>query len=114
MTRSDAELLNLQFHRQTVPPVWSSGEGVWLINEDGDRYLDASGGPMVVNIGHGRSEVADTAHKQISTLSYAMPGYAIESRLELKLLHIFRKAISHIRTPLLECFVAIIGLYSTP
>ena len=37
MTRSDAELLNLQFHRQTVPPVWSSGEGVWLINEDGDR-----------------------------------------------------------------------------
>ena len=83
MTRSDAELLNLQFHRQTVPPVWSSGEGVWLINENGERYLDASGGPMVVNIGHGRSEVADTAHKQISTLSYAMPGYAIESRLEL-------------------------------
>ena len=83
MTRSDAELLNLQFHRQAVPPVWSSGEGVWLINEDGERYLDASGGPMVVNIGHGRSEVADTAHKQISTLSYAMPGYAIESRLEL-------------------------------
>tara|TARA_B100000530_G_scaffold275231_1_gene188142 strand:- start:92 stop:1498 length:1407 start_codon:yes stop_codon:yes gene_type:complete len=83
MSRSQTEIQNLQFHRQGVPHIWSKGEGVWLFNEAGERYLDASGGPMVMNIGHGRSEVAEAAHKQISELAYTMPGYTVESRLEL-------------------------------
>ncbi len=35
------------------------GDGVWLKTADGRRILDAAGGAIVANIGHGRREVAD-------------------------------------------------------
>jgi len=35
------------------------GEGAWLIADDGRRILDAAGGAIVTNIGHGRGEVMD-------------------------------------------------------
>ena len=34
-------------------------EGAWLHKADGARILDAAGGAIVTNIGHGREEVAD-------------------------------------------------------
>ena len=34
------------------------GEGAWLIGDDGARILDAAGGAIVTNVGHGRAEVA--------------------------------------------------------
>lgn len=47
--------------------------GVWIEDEDGNRYLDASGGPLVVNIGHGREAVARAAHDQILAFDYVHP-----------------------------------------
>lgn len=47
--------------------------GVWIETDDGRRFLDASGGPLVVNIGHGRKEVARAVHDQILTLDYVHP-----------------------------------------
>jgi adenosylmethionine-8-amino-7-oxononanoate aminotransferase len=35
------------------------GEGAWLIADDGRRILDAAGGAIVSNVGHGRSEVTE-------------------------------------------------------
>ena len=29
------------------------GEGIFLFDENGNKYFDASGGALVVNIGHG-------------------------------------------------------------
>ncbi len=29
------------------------GEGAWIIDAEGTRYLDLSGGPICVNVGHG-------------------------------------------------------------
>ena len=40
-------------------PVAVRGSGCWIEDADGRRYLDASGGAFVVNIGHGVREVAD-------------------------------------------------------
>jgi adenosylmethionine-8-amino-7-oxononanoate aminotransferase len=34
-------------------------QGAWLICDDGRRILDAAGGAIVVNVGHGRQEVAE-------------------------------------------------------
>jgi adenosylmethionine-8-amino-7-oxononanoate aminotransferase len=34
-------------------------EGVWLYTDEGRQILDASGGAIVVGIGHGRREVAE-------------------------------------------------------
>lgn len=45
-------------------------EGVYIYGSDGKRYLDASGGPVLVNVGHGRREIADAVHKQILQCDY--------------------------------------------
>ena len=35
------------------------GEGCWLIDERGKRYLDAVGGAYVANLGHSNPEIAN-------------------------------------------------------
>jgi adenosylmethionine-8-amino-7-oxononanoate aminotransferase len=46
------------------------GEGCYLYDDQGRRYLDGSGGAYVVNIGHGVSEIADALACQAGTLGY--------------------------------------------
>jgi putrescine---pyruvate transaminase len=48
--------------------VISRGEGVWLWDADGNRYLDGSASLWYSNIGHGRSEIADAVATQLKTL----------------------------------------------
>jgi putrescine aminotransferase len=48
--------------------VISRGEGVWLYDEDGNRYLDGSASLWYCNVGHGRSEIADAVAEQIRKL----------------------------------------------
>jgi len=50
------------------------GEGVYLFDEGGKRYLDAAGGVCVVNIGHGVPEITDVISKQASRLAYTYGG----------------------------------------
>lgn len=45
-------------------------EGVYIIDENGKRYIDASGGPICVNVGHGRREIAEIASRQMAELAY--------------------------------------------
>ena len=51
-------------------PTIARGEGVWLEDTEGRRYLDGSGGAVVVNIGHGRREVAEAMARQAETAAY--------------------------------------------
>ena len=46
------------------------GEGVYVFDSHGNRYLDAPGGMWCVNIGHGRREVADAIGEQAAELAY--------------------------------------------
>jgi len=46
------------------------GEGVWLIDSDGNRILDGMAGLWCVQVGHGRQEIADAVHAQMSQLAY--------------------------------------------
>ncbi|HXW51072.1 MAG TPA: aspartate aminotransferase family protein [Candidatus Acidoferrales bacterium] len=46
------------------------GEGVYLFDDTGKRYLDACGGAMVASIGHGVKEVADAIGAQAAKLGY--------------------------------------------
>ncbi|MBN1222692.1 MAG: aminotransferase class III-fold pyridoxal phosphate-dependent enzyme [Candidatus Aminicenantes bacterium] len=50
------------------------GEGVYVFDDKGKRYLDAIGGVGVVNIGHGVKEIIETITKQVSTLAYCYSG----------------------------------------
>src|SRR5512146_1645405 len=45
---------NVLYRKLTKPfPKIVRGEGVFLFDEDGKRYLDGSGGAYVANLGHG-------------------------------------------------------------
>nr|WP_306926135.1 aspartate aminotransferase family protein [Arthrobacter globiformis] len=52
-------------------PIFVRGEGSYLIDTEGDRYLDGLAGLFCVNMGHGRADIAQAASEQISTLAYA-------------------------------------------
>ena len=45
-------------------------EGVWLTDSDGNRLLDGMAGLWCVNIGYGRTELADAAARQMRELPY--------------------------------------------
>lgn len=51
-------------------PIITHGEGVYLYDTSGNRYLDASGGAAVVNIGHGVKEVATAIFSQTQKAGY--------------------------------------------
>jgi len=50
--------------------LWVKGEGAWITDATGRRYLDGLSGLWNVNIGHGRRELADAAQKQMATLAF--------------------------------------------
>jgi adenosylmethionine-8-amino-7-oxononanoate aminotransferase len=58
-------------------------EGCWLHTSDGRRILDAAGGAIAVNVGHGRREIAEVAARELERLSYVVPPFATEGRLRL-------------------------------
>ena len=51
-------------------PKVSHGEGIYLYDENGKRYLDGSGGPLVVNVGHGRTEIVEAMARQLESAAY--------------------------------------------
>jgi adenosylmethionine-8-amino-7-oxononanoate aminotransferase len=60
------------FHRTLgrEMPVIARGDGAVLWDTDGKRYLDGSGGAVVVNVGHGRKEIAETMARQAAAAAY--------------------------------------------
>ncbi|ESR23685.1 aspartate aminotransferase family protein [Lutibaculum baratangense] len=46
------------------------GEGVWLWDFDGKKYLDGMAGLWCSQIGHGRREIADAVHRQMCELEF--------------------------------------------
>jgi 4-aminobutyrate aminotransferase-like enzyme len=51
------------FHRnaRAVPPVAVRGDGIYVIDSTGKRYLDASGGAAVSCLGHSHPKVAQAS-----------------------------------------------------
>lgn len=58
-----------------VPPMVVRGEGSWLIDDQGKRYLDASGGAAVACIGHGHPRVAAAIREQLARVSYVHSSF---------------------------------------
>ena len=65
-------------------PVIVRGEGPYVWDSRGKRYLDGLSGLFVVQAGHGRQELANAASKQASELAYfPLWSYAHPSAIEL-------------------------------
>lgn len=56
-------------------PTAVAGDGPYLIDRDGRRYLDASGGAAVSCLGHSDQEVIAAVRRQIGTLAYAHTSF---------------------------------------
>jgi hypothetical protein len=98
MTSSEAEFdlqqsakdhLWLHFTRMSAygksdVPVIVRGEGAYVYDDKGKRYLDGLAGLFVSMVGHGRTEIAAAAAKQASQLAYfPLWSYAHPSAIKL-------------------------------
>jgi adenosylmethionine-8-amino-7-oxononanoate aminotransferase len=65
-------------------PVIERGEGAYIFDNHGKRYLDGLAGLFVTQVGHGRTELAEAAAKQTEKLAF-MPlwSYAHPNAIEL-------------------------------
>jgi len=57
-------------------------KGMQLMDTEGNNYLDASGGAVVLNVGHGREEIARAVYDQICKCDYAHPTMFTNSPVE--------------------------------
>ena len=64
-------------HRQTKKPLPTveKGEGVYLFDSDGKRYLDGSGGAAVSCLGHGHPRVVKAIKDQVDRVAFAHTSF---------------------------------------
>ena len=76
---------NVVLRRWKELPLMERGEGIYLWDQDGNRYIDGSAGSsVVVNVGHGVQSVVDAMVAQGRNVSYAAPhAFTTEPVLQL-------------------------------
>jgi adenosylmethionine-8-amino-7-oxononanoate aminotransferase len=81
----------------TTPPTAVAGDGIYLIDASGRRYVDACCGVAVSSLGHNHRRVIDAIKRQAEHLSYAHAGtFTTASAEELAELLVDRSAgLSH-------------------
>ncbi|MEM9682972.1 MAG: aspartate aminotransferase family protein [Pseudomonadota bacterium] len=57
--------------KETGLQLVTRGEGVWVEDAEGERWFDTLSGLWLVNIGHGRREIADAVYQQMLTLGFS-------------------------------------------
>ena len=62
-------------HCQASPPIAVGGEGCYLIDNSGKRYLDGSGGAAVSCLGHGDPEITEAIKRQLDKVAFAHTGF---------------------------------------
>jgi adenosylmethionine-8-amino-7-oxononanoate aminotransferase len=62
-------------HCRAELPVVAGGEGCYLIDRDGRRYLDGSGGAAVSCLGHGDPEVIAAVKAQLDRVAFAHTAF---------------------------------------
>jgi putrescine---pyruvate transaminase len=75
---TDAEMIkHLWTHKTQDHPhfddemlLFERGEGIYVWNREGRRFIDAFAGLAVVNVGHGRTEIAEAVARQTARLAY--------------------------------------------
>ena len=58
-----------------ILPTAVSGSGIEIVDADGKRYLDASGGAAVSCLGHGHPDVLAAMHEQLDALAYSHTAF---------------------------------------
>ena len=82
-----------------VMPVAVSGSGVEIVDAEGRRYLDASGGAAVSCLGHGHPDVMAAMRRQLEALAYAHTSFfttEVAERLADRLIEDAPPGLSHV------------------
>ena len=76
---------NLSLHQDTGPMVITRGEGVYVYDDKGKRYLEALAGLFCVSLGFSNKRLADAADRQMRTLPFyhSFGGKATEPSVRL-------------------------------
>ena len=73
MSASERLIAQIEAHTarnyQPLPVVLSGGEGAWVTDVDGRRYLDCLAGYSALNFGHGHPAIIAAAHQQLDRLT---------------------------------------------
>ena len=82
--RYSVSVLDHVFHRHTRSelPVAVSGDGMYIVDRDGRRYLDGSGGAAVSVLGHSDSDVRRAIKEQVDVLAFAHTGFFTTEAVE--------------------------------
>lgn len=67
--KSNTRILHRQIRGSL--PVAVKGDGVYIIDQSGNRYLDASGGAAVSCLGHSHPRVIEAIKKQVDSIAFA-------------------------------------------
>ncbi len=60
------------YQSATAPLIFERGEGIYVFDSNGKRYIDATAALWYANVGHGRQEIAEA----ISVQARALAGYS--------------------------------------
>jgi 4-aminobutyrate aminotransferase/4-aminobutyrate aminotransferase/(S)-3-amino-2-methylpropionate transaminase len=71
------------YHFYQRPMVLVRGEGAYLFDHEGRRYLDCYSGVTVMNAGHSNPEILEAAIEQLRRLQHTTTIYLTEPMLEL-------------------------------
>lgn len=71
---SDSALMDTY---RRLPVAFERGEGAWLVDTDGRRYLDALSGIAVCGLGHAHPQVAEAIARQAATLVHTSNLYEV-------------------------------------
>ncbi len=68
MTAARSSVLHVFMNREY--PSIVRAQGIYLFDDQGKRYIDAAGGPILCNLGHGLDEMADVIRDQAKRASF--------------------------------------------
>ncbi|MGE7920092.1 aspartate aminotransferase family protein [Viridibacillus sp. NPDC093762] len=71
------------YNEKSQPMIVDRGEGAWIIDHNGNKYLDGMSGLWAVNVGYGREELAQVAYDQMKKLAYVPMTQSHEPAIEL-------------------------------
>jgi adenosylmethionine-8-amino-7-oxononanoate aminotransferase len=60
----------LRMAEEGDPTIIVSGKGLEVVDSNGDTWMDVNGGYLCVNVGYGRTDIADAAMEQMRKLAY--------------------------------------------
>lgn len=73
-------------------PMAKTAHGIFIEDENKKQYMDASGGAVVVNAGHGREKIAKAIYDQILSHDYIHPAMFTTRPVEMLAASLARKA----------------------